>query len=137
MSIWTVRPLDITTHLNYIDDGGQTHPFWIKLKKHLNVGEKRKQQTAGWGGVKGQPGGGAAEVSVNWSTQSFSRTEAYLIDWSLADGDVKVPCTREGIESLDEAVYKLIEDAITAHVEAMEQEKKARTGRSEPPTTSD
>jgi hypothetical protein len=33
-------------------------------------------------------------------------------------------------------VFEIIENAITAHVERMEQEKKARTGRSEPSATS-
>ncbi len=141
MSIWTIKPETETLHQTYVAKDGQSHQFWIKVKRHLTVGETRRVQTAGWRGVRQPtPGqgadGGGPEIQVDWRATSFARTEAYLVDWSLEDEPgKKIPVTREGIETLNPSVFAMIEDAITAHVEEMAQEKKASVGSSEPSTT--
>lgn len=142
MSIWTVKPETVTVDLTYVDPERQSHPFWIKLKKHLTVGETRRVSTAGWRGVRqssardGESGSGA-EIQVDWRATSFARTEAYLIDWSLEnEKHERLAVTRDVIETLSPDVFQLVEDAITAHVEAMEKEKKVPAGRSEPSPTS-
>lgn len=134
MSIWTVRPEDRTIHLTFTAPDGTSHPFWIRVKRRLNVGERRRLQTAGWRGVRP---GREAEVAVDWEATSFARTQAYLLEWSLTGDDgTRMPITREGIEALDEDVFAVIERALSEHVEAMEQEKKAGSSRSEPSATS-
>jgi hypothetical protein len=139
MSVWTIKPQDVRIDLQFVDEAtGNTHPFWIRVKRKLTVGEQRRQMTAGWKGFTQRRGQEGAEVQIDWQAQSFARTEAYLTDWSLTEDDgKKIPLTRDGIESLDEKVYELIEGAINAHVDAMEQEKKVPSGEPSPSVTSD
>lgn len=129
MSIWTVKAENVTRDLLFTDpDTGEVHKFWIKLKRALTVGEQRRIVTAGWRGMTSGSGQGT-EISIDWRQQTFARTEAYLVDWSLEDDNHnKLPVTRDVIESLSEDVYGLIETAINEHVAAMAQEKKARAG---------
>lgn len=142
-SIWTVKPQDTTVDCEWVAADGATHKFWIKLKKRLTVGEDRRIQTAGWKGVANFGGGKNAkgedtspEINIDWQKQSLARTEVYLNDWSLEDDDhVKLPLTRDTIEALDPDLFKVIEAAITTHVEAVAQEKKATTGAEKPSAT--
>jgi hypothetical protein len=141
-SVWCVQPEDFPINLTYVDATGKAHPFWIKDKKLLNVGEDRRVATAGWGGVRpgarGTDDDPGTEVKINWQTQSFARTEIYLTDWSLeTDEKKKLPLTRETIESLHPPVFALIEEAINEHVKALAEEKKRSSGESAPSTTSE
>lgn len=137
-SIWCVKPEDKTIpDLKFTDEDGVEHTFWIKVKKRLNVGEKRHVETAGFGGFKqGKPEPGKAqetEITVNWQSQSFARTAAYLLDWSLTDDKQnKLPCTREVIESLHPDVFAVMETAINEHIQKMTDEKKVTAGSSAP-----
>lgn len=136
-SKWCVRPEEETLNLDFADESGETTAFWIKVKKHLTVGEERRVQTAGFGGFKQgarQPGKEQeTEITVNWQSQSFARTEAYLTDWSLTDDKQnKMPHSREVIESLRPEVFAVIETAINAHIKKMADEKKVTAGSSAP-----
>lgn len=127
-SIWTVKAESVRIPLVYIDAQGDTRTFWVDVKKRLNVGEKRNLVTAGWKGVR-HDNDATGEIRVDWSGQSFARALAYLTDWSLTDNALKkLPLTREGVETLDEEVFDIIDAAIVAHVAAMDEEKKLRTG---------
>ena len=136
-SKWTVRPDTRKLELEWTDEDGNVEPFWIDVKKHLTVGEEKRSMTAGFRsmstskkaqtGAKDEDAAGSTEIQVDWQAQSFARTETYLTDWSLLDEkNVKLKLCREVIESLHPGVFKVIEDGITAHVEAMEQEKKRK-----------
>lgn len=117
--IWGVTPDAMKIDLVYTTPDGEAHPFWISLRKQLTIGEDRKQTTAGWKSIKD------GEMGVDWTVRSFARTKAYLVAWSLSDDAGKpIACDMEGIETRNADVYLLIEDAITAHVEAMAEEKK-------------
>lgn len=137
-SKWTVAPEEVKIDLA-IDGLGS---FWIRLKKYLTIGEERNVQTAGWKGVStASPtrggGGGSAEIHIDWRTQSFARTLAYVRAWSLTDdADKPLPVSRDTVEALKGEVYGAIEEAITRHVEAMEEEKKLTTGSPELRATS-
>lgn len=143
-SIWTVRPEERTLELSWTAPDGEVHKFWIKVKKQLTVGEQRRVQTAGWRGVQNFAGGRDAqggevspEISIDWRTQTFARTEAYLTDWSLEDEQHnRLPVVREVFEALHPDLYTVIENAITAHVQEVAQEKKPATGAPEQPPTS-
>lgn len=128
-SKWTVKPDEIKVDLVWNGE-----PFWIRIKKRLTTGEHRRTQIGGWRSVStNRPrGSGPAdpdatpEINIDWKVQGFTRAATYLIDWSLADDtDKKLPLTQDTIEALDPDVFELIENAITAHVTAMEEEKKA------------
>jgi hypothetical protein len=139
---WTVAPEAVTVNLTWADPSGIAREFWIKIKKFLNVGEERVVQTAGWKGVSGMGGGegamgGEAEIRIDWKATSFARATAYLVDWSLEDDKHnRMPLTPASMQALHPEVFELIENAITAHVKAMAEEKKARSGASEPAPTS-
>ncbi len=147
MSIWCVAPEETTIELSYAAPDGTAYPFWIKVKKFLNVGEDRRVTTAGWKAVSraAQPtlpgdteptgAGGETKIEINWQQQTFARTAAYLLDWSLLDDQKRKLPIPAAITELKTDVYALIENAITAHVEAMVQEKKVTSGSSVPSMT--
>lgn len=141
-SIWCVAPESVTKDLTFVDAEGNSHPFWIRIKKRLSVGESRRMQTAGWQGVTGmgraRPGQEqSAEIKIDWKASTFARTSEYLQDWSLTDDrNVKLAITRDVLESLHEELYAVIDAAVTAHVNEMEEEKKAQAGNSAPSPTS-
>lgn len=128
MSIWFVRPEEVKIDLVYVDPAGGEHPFWITVKRMLTVGEQHRVMTSGWKGIGRDKG-----VDIDWQAQTFARTDAYLLDWSLADDAGRIVPLGETlasraavIESLDPAVYALIENAITAHVRAVAAGKKQK-----------
>jgi len=137
-SIWTVAPETVGIDLDYVV-AGESNPFTIRIKKMLTVGEKRRMETAGWQGLsttKTGDGEGDATIGIDWKKTGFARMLAYLVDWTLADADHRrLPLTLDTLEAMNEAVYALIEDAITRHVEALEQEKKLTAGKPKPATT--
>lgn len=134
MSVFFVKPQEIKYELVYQEPGGGAHPFWIKVKKFLTVGEERRVMTAGWRGIRSGEGN---EIRIDWKIQTFARTEAYLTDWSFTDDkDAKIPTSRESLEALSPEVYALIENAITEHVVAVSQEKKVQSGNAGPSATS-
>lgn len=138
---WCPAPESVTKNLSWTSPSGETLPFWIKIKKFLNVGEKRRVETAGWKGVTGLGGGGGAsenaEIRIDWKGQSFARSEAYLIDWSLEDDKHnRMPLNRNSLEALHDEVFDLIENAISEHVKEMDEEKKARASSSSAALTS-
>lgn len=139
MSVWTVKPTTRTVPLTYVDPAGKSRPFEIVLKRHLNIGEQRNISTAGWQGMRGTKTGDEvdARIDVDWQRQTFARTEQYLVSWTLKEDDgTPVDLNPDVIRSLNQDVYGLIEDAITAHIALMEQEKKAMNGTTTPSPTS-
>lgn len=140
-SIWCVPPESVTLELTWTDRAGGVHPFWIKVKRRLTVGESRHVITAGWKGVSnvGRRGSepGDPEIKIDWKAQSFARALMYLQDWSLEDDTHKrLTVSADTLETLHPDVFELIENAITQHVEEMEQEKKVTSGDSELRATS-
>lgn len=140
MSIWTVKPEELTIDLTFVDSDNTSHEFWIKVKKRLNVGEERRVMTAGWKSVSQQRtvrgGPSTPEVQIDWKQQAFARVDAYLTDWSLADDErKKLPLSLDTICSLRSDVFDIIESAINQHVEAMAEEKKVPNGSAAPSAT--
>lgn len=126
---------------------GLRHPvtgdeFWVEFRERLTVGEKKRMTTGGFRGVTGMGSkdpDATPSIDVDWTTQAFGRMATYLVDWSLADDNGnKMPLgnsrnTRlDAIMNLDEDVYDVIEKALNAHVEAMEESKKAQAGAQRP-----
>ena len=142
-SVWSVKPETERLELEWTDDVGDVHPFWLEVKKRLNVGEDRKMTTAGFKSMstaadvdsdgKRAADKRTAEINVDWQAQSFARSEIYITDWSLTDDkSVKLRVCREVIETFHPELFKVIEDGITRHVEAMVAAKKARAGAGRP-----
>lgn len=124
---WAVTPEDVK--LDGLVYDGET--FWIKVKKQLTVGEERRVLTSGWRGMSRQ-----SDIQIDWQAQQFARAQIYLTDWSLLDDlSVKVPITRETLEAMPGALFAIIENAITFHVEKQAEEKKLPTGSVAPSQT--
>jgi hypothetical protein len=99
---------------------------WIEVKKFLNVGEQRSLEGAGIAGVRGV--GREADsrsYELNYERLTLSRIEAYVLDWSFLGLDGKaLKVTPENIRTLIPAIAKEIDEALDAHIKAMEAELK-------------
>lgn len=139
-SKWTVQTSESEkVDLEWTGAPDGTGKFWIRIKPILSTGEDRYVKTAGWRGVSGVgKEKGEQEIRVDWKETGIARAHTWLVDWSLTDDkDKKLPLTMPSIAALHPDVFELIENAITAQVEAIEAKKKARTGSSAPSLTSD
>lgn len=125
-SKWTVAPATVRVELEILGE-----PCWLTLKRELSIGEQRRANTAGFRGMTGfgKDAEGEAketEIGIDWRGQTFARTMEWLVDWSLTDDEGnKLKVSRPVVEALRQDVYGPIEQAINAHVEALEKEKKA------------
>lgn len=103
---------------------------YIVIKHRLSVGAQKHIDTSGLKRLVSPTKRSSKEsndtsVEVDFKEFSFARTEAYLLEWSFRDDDGKaVPVSRTAIEALDTKSYEEIENAISAHVEALVAEKK-------------
>lgn len=141
-SKWTVKPDTRHVELAWTAPDGTEETFSVDFKKYLTIGEERQMLTAGLRrmstpGARGKDD--SPEVSIDWRLQTFSKMATYLADWSLKDdAGRKLPHTVEGLEVLQPSLFKVLDDALDAHVELMEEAKKAPAsgGASEPSPTS-
>ena len=106
---------------------------WIVIKHRLPVGDQKRVDTSGLKRLvqpqvrkdRKDQKEQTSSIEIDFKEFSFARTEAYLLEWSfLDDAGQPVALNRSSIEALDTASYDEIENAITAHVEALAAEKK-------------
>lgn len=132
-NFWCVDPVNNVEEIP-LSYGGRD--FKIFLKRELTVGEQRSIDTSGFRSVAGLTGKQDAEpeIMVDFKRQSFAKTVAYLVDWTLSDDlGNKMPLGEDSVRSLRPAVYKVIEDAVKAHVERTDAIRgNAETGASSP-----
>lgn len=116
---WSVEPEVIRIDLS----GGD----WIEIKKNLTVGEEKRIYGSTFS--KGQLGGGGIGVEMDLASYDLRKVEAYLLAWSAKDKDDKpIDVSYDAICALPSDVFDEILAAIDKHTDAMEQEKKAKTG---------
>lgn len=106
---------------------------WIEVKKMLTAGEEKRYRAAGFGRVSqradvAQPTAGDAakaknEIDVDWTALAFARALAYVVDWSE-----KRKFDADSLQALHPDDFKAIDDAILAHIDAMDAEKKPTAG---------
>ena len=95
---------------------------WIEVKKRLTYGE---QQRLAGGALRPKLTDGEIDISLDLETHSILRLSTWIVDWSFCDANGKqVQGDRDAIASMDPDTANEIEDALTAHIEALEQEKK-------------
>ncbi len=106
-----------------------THGEWIDIKRDLSKTEKIRFEFAGLGDRTN------TGVKVDWVAMACGRISAYVVDWSLKGSSGKdVPVSKSAIDDLDEETFDEIDNAIKAHIEAREAEKKAqRTSQTSTP----
>lgn len=134
-SVWCVRPTETAPiTLKWTDpDDGSAHEFWVRLKRRLNIGEQRRIESSGWTGFRP----GSSEIGINWQEQAYVRVLTWVTSWSLEDDERRrLPVSRDVLETLHPSVYTLIEDAISAHIKEITEEKKVTSGDEPQPATS-
>lgn len=125
-NFWMVGP--DTDKLTFDVLGRET---WIEVKRELSIGEQRRVDTAGFRGMsQGQKSDDGtdeknSEIGIDWKSQTFVRSLVYITDWSLTDprGN-KLAIKMDTLENMRKPVYKAIEKALNAHIDAQEKEKK-------------
>ena len=97
---------------------------WIEVKKRLTYGE---QQRLAGGALRPKLTDGEIDISLDLETHSILRLSTWIVDWSFCDVKGKqVEVDRDAIASLEPDTVDEIEDALTAHIESLEEEKKRR-----------
>jgi len=95
---------------------------WIEVKKRLTYGE---QQRLAGGALRPKLTDGEIDISLDLETHSILRLSIWIIDWSFCDAkDKQVEVSRDAIASLDPDTVEEIETVLTAHIRALEEEKK-------------
>lgn len=120
-----VAPLTATLPLK---DGPGGEKNWIEVKQDLTAGEEKALRSSGFRRVSQRKDDETNEVDVDWAGMSFARVETYLVDWSAKDEKGKsVPVSKPAIRALHPDDFDEIDEAIKAHVEARDAEKKSAT----------
>jgi len=121
------RPEEVRLPFN-VDD-------WLIVKKHLTTGEGRQVFARM---IKRQVAGQRAEIDPTMS--GISLIAEYLLDWSILDADGNPVVIRNSsidvklaaLNELPPEVYNAIDEAVSAHVQAMdaavEAEKNGQAG---------
>ena len=110
---------------------------WILVRAELTYGQQRRLATAGLSGVPSALEGQGTPLSVDWAAFDLERLSTWLMDWSFIDGDGDhVVVSREAIESLSPETAAEIQEALNAHIEALEAKKGPTGGASRPVATS-
>jgi len=138
---WVVEPEDVKIELTWTDLEGTARPFWIKAKKYLSIGEQRRmlksisRVTTQIGPKKGERA--SPEAQFEWTDYSFARCVAYLLDWSLTNGeDKRMGLSRETLESLHQDLFEIIDNALDEHERGQADQKKVKPTSRKPKRTS-
>lgn len=112
---WFVNPSTTTLQL----PGGH----WLEVKNKLTLGEER----GAFQQIVGEINQATGWRRPNVEMQGLAEVSAYIVAWSLMDGGKPVPIDTEGkkiaaLRALHPNKYKVIEDAVQAHIE--DQERK-------------
>ena len=91
---------------------------WVEVKERLSYGESQRLSSSMLRYVKTDTG--ENEIGIDFAKHSLLRMETWLTDWSFRDhNDKPVPLSRSAIENLDAQTAGEIDEALTAHIEAL------------------
>lgn len=94
---------------------------WIEVRRELTAGEQRKALARSMTVV-------GMGMSPNLEQLGKAEVLAYLLDWSIADESGKrIEVSEDALDNLHPEAYKLIADAIEAHVRRVDEEAKKAT----------
>jgi hypothetical protein len=97
---------------------------WVEFKERLSYGEQQRLA----GGALGRATGmfeGKPEVALDMAHYQIKRFAIWVVDWSFVDAKGRhVDVTEDAIANLDPDTAEEIDAALTAHIDAMEAEKK-------------
>jgi hypothetical protein len=116
-STWFVSPETV-----WIEVEGER----IEVKKRLTLGEERKAHAALISEVRTD-----GRITPNFEMMGKNEVLAYLVDWSLRTADGKA-CRIDtdarklaAVDNLAPEKFRVISDAVTAHIERMTAEREA------------
>ena len=104
---------------------------WVEVKKLLTYGEQQRLSGSALTTLKSNPGsvGGGNEFGLDWELYNVRRLQIWIVDWSFRDeNDRPVKITQEAISSLDPDTVTEIDEKLTAHLQMIEDSKKAKSG---------
>ena len=112
---------------------------WVLVRQELTYGQQRRLAGAGLSGVPqalAEQGQGES-LSIDLAAFDIERLVTWIMDWSFVDADGgHVVVSREAIEALHPDTAAELQQALDAHVEALEAKKGAPAGGSIPAATS-
>ena len=100
---------------------------WIEIKERLTYGEQKRLETGAMGKMTS---GGASEagISLDFERYNLQRLHTWLVAWSFVDENGKrVKITIDSLSALDQESAQEIDDALTAHIEELEERKNVET----------
>lgn len=104
---------------------------WIEVKERLNLWEREQLTGTGMGGLRTSEDG-SPQIGLQYARYVIQKLETWLVDWSFVDGDGKrVEISRDALRNLDPDTADEIDDALDAHIAAMEELKKVPNGDKE------
>lgn len=120
-----VKPISVWLSL---DAAGNS----VEVKKELSVGDQKRLEASGLRRVQRQQPNGqiGLEIETDWENFHIARAIVWLTDWSgpafVNDDGTKQPLSSSAIKALTPEAFELISDVISAHIEAIAQEKKRK-----------
>jgi hypothetical protein len=116
--LWFVKPA-----VARLDLGDEQ---WVEVKEQINYGEAQRLSGAMLRTVK--TAAGDNEVGVDFARYAVLKLQTWVVDWSLRDEDDKpVPLSPAAIENLTPEAADAINEAIDAHVVALQAGKAKST----------
>ena len=104
----------------------------MAVRAELTYGQQRRLAAAGLAGVPAALAeqGQGQQLTLDLAAYDLERLHTWLLDWSFKDGDGDhIVLTRERIEALHPDTAREINDALDAHIEALEAKKGPRPRR--------
>ena len=109
---------------------GLSDDDWIEVKKELSYGEGQRLASAGLSKVAVStitPQTEEVEVGMDMEAHNICRLLLWIVDWSFCGEKGKqVDVSADAIGALASSEVAEIDNALTAHIKAVEAEKKAR-----------
>ena len=122
MNKWFVEPNTVRLELS---DGE-----WVEVKEELTYGEQQRLSNAAMTRFQ-DASAPTPRIELDFERYQIIRLKTWLTDWSAKGRDGKsIKITDESIRALRSDMAAEIDQALTAHIEALEAAKNAPT----PPT---
>lgn len=99
---------------------------WLEAKRSLSYAEAQKLSAAGLTSYKTGDDQDGGAIGIDWARVNIARILTWVTDWSFRDeADKPVPFGADAVANLDPDAATEILEALDAHIEATEAEKKA------------
>jgi hypothetical protein len=109
---------------------------WIEIKEDLNNGDTKQLEQSGVQPPRND-GTGRIVIPVDWAQYELERALIFLTDWSFRDAaDKPVKITMDALKALEPETFVEVHKAISDHVVARAEAKKAERAAKQQSSTS-